>query len=249
MTGRVSSALFKLPMSNKTKSLLLILLVLLVDQILKIWIKTHLLPGGEIVVFKNWFILHFIENNGMAFGIEFGNSIGKYFLSLFRLAAIGVLGWYLAKLWKKEVPFGLIACFSLILAGAIGNMLDGAFYGLIFNQKPGELALLFPTDGGYAPFLQGRVVDMFYFPLIEAHYPSWFPLWGGQEFVFFRDIFNVADAAVSCGVFAIFIFYRHYFSEDKKESVETDPSAVKNSLTEEAEQTNPINDHPSEPNN
>ena len=224
MTGRVSSALFKLPMSNKTKSLFLILLVLLVDQILKIWIKTHLLPGGEIVVFKNWFILHFIENNGMAFGIEFGNSIGKYFLSLFRLAAIGVLGWYLSKLWKKEVPFGLVACFSLILAGAIGNMLDGAFYGLIFNQKPGELALLFPAGGGYASFLQGRVVDMFYFPLIESHYPGWFPIWGGQEFVFFRDIFNVADAGVSCGVFAIFVFYRHYFSEDKKEVKETEPA-------------------------
>jgi len=210
-------------MSKRNKSILLILLVLLVDQILKIWIKTHLVPGGEIVVFKNWFILHFIENNGMAFGIEFGNNIGKYFLSIFRLAAIGLLGWYVGKLLKKDEPFGLIACFSLILAGAIGNMIDGAFYGIIFNHPSGEVATLFPSGGGYSSFLQGRVVDMFYFPMIETHYPSWFPIWGGQEFVFFRDIFNIADSAVSVGVVSIFIFYRHHFGEPKKTDIQTVP--------------------------
>jgi signal peptidase II len=203
-------------MSNKQKSILLILLILVVDQVLKIWIKTHLAPGGEIVVFKNWFILHFIENNGMAFGMEFGNQIGKYLLSFFRLVAIGALIWYLLKLLKEEVSFGLIACFSLILAGAIGNMIDGAFYGMIFNHPSGEVASLFPIGGGYSSFLQGRVVDMFYFPLIETHYPAWFPIWGGQEFVFFRDIFNVADSAVSIGVFSILIFHRHHFGESKK---------------------------------
>ena len=203
-------------MSKKQKSILLIFLVLVVDQVLKIWIKTHLIPGEEIVVFKNWFILHFIENNGMAFGMEFGSLIGKYLLSIFRLVAIGALIWYLMKLMKEEVPFGLIACFSLILAGAIGNMIDGAFYGMIFNHPAGEVAMIFPAKGGYSSFLQGRVVDMFYFPMIETHYPAWFPVWGGQEFIFFRDIFNVADSAVSIGIFSIFIFHRHHFGEGKK---------------------------------
>jgi signal peptidase II len=203
-------------MSNQRKSILLILLVLIVDQILKIWIKTHLVPGGEIVVFKSWFILHFIENNGMAFGMEFGSHIGKYFLSIFRLVVIGALIWYLLKLLKKEAPFGLVACFSLILAGAIGNMIDGAFYGMIFNHPAGEVAVLFPAEGGYSSFLQGRVVDMFYFPLIETNYPAWFPIWGGREFVFFRHIFNIADSAVFIGVFSIFIFHRHHFGEGKK---------------------------------
>jgi signal peptidase II len=216
MTGRDLSAIFKLPMSNRKKSVLLILLVLLVDQILKIWIKTHLMPGEEIIVFKNWFILHFVENNGMAFGLEFGNQIGKYFLSIFRIVAICALVWYLQKLLKKEAPFGLIACFSLILAGAIGNMIDGAFYGILFNHNPGEIAVLFPSGGGYSSFLQGRVVDMFYFPMIETTYPKWFPFWGGQEFVFFRHIFNIADSAVSIGVFSIFIFHRHHFGEGEK---------------------------------
>lgn len=203
-------------MSNRKKSILLILLILLVDQTLKFWIKTHLAPGGEIVIFKNWFILHFIENNGMAFGIEFGNHIGKYFLSIFRLIAIGLLGWYLQKLLKREAPFGLIACFSMIMAGAIGNMIDGAFYGMIFNYNPGEVATLFPTGGGYSSFLMGRVVDMFYFPLIETNYPGWVPFLGGQDLIFFRHIFNVADSAVSIGVFSIFIFHRHHFGDSKK---------------------------------
>ena len=204
-------------MSNKSKSLLLIGLVLLVDQILKIYIKTHFMMGEEVVVAKHWFIIHFIENNGMAFGMEFGNSIGKYFLSLFRVVAIGALFWYLTKLWKKEAPFGLIVCFSLILAGAAGNLLDSAFYGLIFNESHGQVATLFPAGGGYAGFLLGRVVDMFYFPLIEGHFPSWFPFWSGQEFVFFRPVFNVADSSISIGIVAIFLFYRHHFDDKKEE--------------------------------
>ncbi|MCL6102768.1 MAG: lipoprotein signal peptidase [Bacteroidetes bacterium] len=211
-------------MSNKTKSILIIFLVLLADQILKIFIKTHFMLGEEVVIAKNWFIIHFIENNGMAFGMEFGNSIGKYFLSIFRMAAIGALVWYLTKLWKKDVPFGLIACFSLILAGAAGNLIDSAFYGLIFNESHGQVATLFPAGGGYTTFLLGRVVDMFYFPLIEGHFPTWFPLWGGQEFIFFRPVFNVADSSISVGIVAIFLFYRSYF-DDKKEAAVA-PTAV-----------------------
>ena len=209
----------KYTMSNKTKSILIIFLVLLVDQILKIFIKTHFMLGEEVVIAKNWFIIHFIENNGMAFGMEFGNSIGKYFLSIFRIAAIGALVWYLAKLWKKDVPFGLIACFSLILAGAAGNLIDSAFYGLIFNESHGQVATLFPAGGGYTTFLLGRVVDMFYFPLIEGHFPTWFPLWGGQEFIFFRPVFNIADSSISVGIVAIFLFYRSYFDEKKEAAV------------------------------
>jgi len=206
-------------MSNKTKSILIILLILVVDQILKIYIKTHFMLGEEVVVAKNWFILHFVENNGMAFGFEFGKNIGKYFLTIFRMAAIGALGWYLSKLWKKEVPFGLVVCFSLILAGATGNLIDSAFYGLIFNESHGVVATLFPAGGGYTSFLLGKVVDMFYFPLINSHFPSWFPLWGSQEFIFFRPVFNIADSSISVGIVAIFIFYRQYFDDKKPEAV------------------------------
>lgn len=204
-------------MSIKSKSLLIIILVLVIDQILKIFIKTHFMLGEEVVIFKNWFIIHFVENNGMAFGMEFGNHIGKYFLSVFRLAAIGALGWYLSKLWKKEVPFGLVVCFSLILAGAAGNLIDSAIYGLIFNESHSQVATLFPAGGGYTSFLLGKVVDMFYFPLIDSHFPSWFPIWGGQEFVFFRPVFNIADSSISIGIVSIFLFYKGHFDEKKEE--------------------------------
>jgi signal peptidase II len=182
--------------------------------------------GEETVIAKNWFIIHFVENNGMAFGFEFGDSIGKYFLSIFRLAAIGALAWYLSRLWKKEVPFGLIVCFSLILAGAAGNLIDSAFYGLIFNESHSQVATLFPDGGGYTSFLLGRVVDMFYFPLIDTHFPSWFPFWGGQEFIFFRPVFNIADSSISVGIVAIFIFYRKHFDEEKKEVVAAETVAA-----------------------
>jgi signal peptidase II len=206
-------------MSIKTKSILIIVLILLLDQTLKIWIKTHMRLGDEIVIFKNWFIIHFVENNGMAFGFEFGNSVGKYLLSIFRLLAVGAIGWYLSTLWKKKVPSGIIISFSLIMAGAIGNILDSAYFGLMFDDSYGKISALFPPDGGYASFLQGRVVDMFYFPLISGHYPAWLPFVGGQDFIFFRPVFNLADSSITVGIFIILIFYRHFF--DKKEAVET----------------------------
>jgi signal peptidase II len=206
-------------MSAKTKSILIILLILFFDQVLKIWIKTHLMLGDEIIIAKNWFILHFVENNGMAFGLEFGNHIGKYFLSIFRIVAIGGLGWYIGKLWKRDIPFGIVACFSLIMAGAIGNILDSAFYGLIFNESYGHVATLFPAGGGYAAFLQGRVVDMFYFPLISGHYPSWFPFVGNDDFIFFRPVFNLADSSITVGIISILIFYRKFFDEKHSPAV------------------------------
>ena len=211
-------------MSSKVKSILIILIILLLDQVAKIWIKTNMMLGDEIIIGKNWFIIHFIENNGMAFGLEFGNSIGKYFLSIFRIIAIGAIGWYITKLWKREVPFGIIACFSMIMAGAIGNILDSAFYGIIFDDSYGHIAKLFPATGGYSSFLQGRVVDMLYFPLLSGHYPSWIPYVGGDDFIFFRPVFNIADSSITVGIITILIFYRHFF-EDKKDDDQVKPSA------------------------
>lgn len=220
-------------MSNKIKSILIILVVLIADQVLKIWIKTHMMLGDEIVVFKNWFIIHFVENNGMAFGFEFGNSTGKYFLSIFRLVAVGAIGWYMTTLWKKKVPFGLIASFSLIMAGAIGNILDSAYFGLIFSESYGKISTLFPAAGGYAPFLQGRVVDMFYFPLFSGHYPLWLPFLGGQEYIFFRPVFNLADSSITVGIFIILIFYRRFFDKKEEEKSEEASDSIKNDVTVE----------------
>ena len=200
-------------MSAKTKSILIIIVVLFLDQALKIWIKTNMMLGDEFIIAKNWFIIHFVENNGMAFGLEFGSHIGKYFLSIFRIVAVCAIGWYISKLWKKHVPFGIIVCFSLIMAGAIGKILDSAYYGLIFNESYGQIATLFPPGGGYSSFLQGRVVDMFYFPLISGTYPSWFPYFGGDDFIFFRPVFNLADSSITVGIISILIFYRRFFDE------------------------------------
>ena len=156
-------------------------LVLLVDQVLKVWIKTHMTMGEEFSVIGSWFRIHFVENNGMAFGFEFGGDYGKIFLSLFRVVAVFGIGWYILKLIKKGLPMGFIACVSLIFAGAIGNIIDSAFYGLIFNDSSGQVSTLFPEGGGYASFLHGRVVDMFYFPLFSGVFPHWVPFVGGTD--------------------------------------------------------------------
>ncbi len=178
--------------------------------------------GDEIVIFKNWFILHFVENNGMAFGFEFAGEYGKLFLSVFRIFAVVAIGWYLFKLAKqKEVPFGFVVSIALIFAGAIGNIIDSLFYGLIFTDSYGQLATLFPEGGGYAGFLHGRVVDMLYFPLLEGRYPKWVPYWGGDPFIFFRPVFNIADSAITIGISLILLFYRSYFSKNSEKESET----------------------------
>ena len=180
--------------------------------------------GEEFSVFGNWFFIHFVENNGMAFGIEFAGEYGKIFLSLFRIVAVVGITWYITKLVKKDfVPMGFIACVSLILAGAIGNIIDSAFYGVIFSESFGQVATLLPEGGGYSSFLHGKVVDMFYFPLFSGRYPEWFPFKGGDPFLFFRPVFNVADSAITIGIFAIIIFYWKLFSQlDKEKEPEAD---------------------------
>ena len=186
-------------------AILVVLLVIIVDQVLKIWVKTNMALYESIDI-TNWFKIYFVENNGMAFGIEV---IGKLFLSLFRIVAVGFIGYYLYLLVKKHYPNGYIACIALILAGALGNIIDSVFYGEIFTASyPGRVASLVPFGGGYSSMLHGKVVDMFYFPLIQGVFPEWVPGWGGEDFIFFRPIFNLADAAITVGIVLLLIFYR-----------------------------------------
>jgi len=200
-------------MSLGKKSVLLIILILTADQILKIWVKTHLEIGQEIHLFGNWGILHFIENNGMAFGMEMGGKPGKFILSLFRIFAIFGIGWFLNSLIEKNAYQGLILAVSAIMAGAIGNIIDSAFYGMIFSESFHSPAVLFPPEGGYSSFLHGKVVDMFYFPIINTHWPEWSPFRAGESFVFFRPVFNIADSAITCGVISILIFQKKMFRD------------------------------------
>jgi signal peptidase II len=200
-------------MSAQKKSILLILLVLILDQILKVWVKTHMALGDEIHIFGKYGMLHFIENNGMAFGMEMGGKKGKIILSLFRVIAICGIGWFLTSLFRKKTNVGLILAVSAILAGAIGNLIDSAFYGMIFSESFSQPAIMFPPGGGYSSFLLGRVVDMFYFPIINSHCPAWSPFRPGESFIFFRPVFNISDSAITCGVFAILIFQKRMFRD------------------------------------
>ena len=178
------------------------------DQALKFWVKTNLVYGEQIKIF-DWFFILFTENNGMAFGLEFGGEIGKYFLSIFRIVAICALFFYLYYLVNKKVSSGVLFSISLVLAGALGNMIDSAFYGIIFDHSYGQLSSF--LNGGYSSFLQGRVVDMFYFPIINCYLPNWIPYFGGDHFIFFRPIFNVADSCITIGVLNLLIFHRSFF--------------------------------------
>lgn len=196
------------------KITLFVIFFLVIDQIIKFAVKLNMTMGESIPVFGNWFQIYFIENNGMAFGMQWGGSFGKLALTLFRIGLIGFIIYYINKLIKKEdTPPGVLAGISLVLIGAIGNVIDCLFYGIIFNDSTfSSVASFLPEGGGYAPFMFGRVVDMFYFPIINARFPEWFPLWGGEEFIFFRPIFNFADACISVGVIYILLFQRKYFA-------------------------------------
>lgn len=202
-------------MKPATKVTLLVLLILLIDQILKIWVKTHMEYGDEIhLLGLNWARIHFVENNGMAFGLSLGGDYGKLTLSLFRILAVLFLIYYLRFLIKEKATFGLLASFSMILAGAVGNIIDSAFYGMIFStSSPHSVATMFPPGGGYAGFLHGMVVDMLYFPIIEDKFlPSWVPFISDQPFTFFRPVFNISDTAITVGVLSLILFHRQFFS-------------------------------------
>jgi signal peptidase II len=193
---------------------LIILLIIIVDQTLKIWIKTSY-PFGLVtnVMGMSWFELYFIENKGMAWGWEFGGEWGKMVLTLFRLAAVIFGTWYLGKIVKQQYSRGFVICAALIYAGALGNLIDSMFYGLIFEESSySNVAKIFPGHG-YAGFLHGRVVDMLHFPMIKSHFPSWFPFVGGQDFEFFSPIFNIADASISAGVITLLVFQKRFFKK------------------------------------
>jgi len=219
-------------MSIVRKSALTVFLILLIDQILKIWIKTNMFLYQDIPVFGNWFIIKFIENNGMAFGVDLPGDYGKMLLSIFRIIAVIGIIFYMRHLIREKAPNGLLISLSFIMAGALGNILDSAFYGLIFNEStPFSKAVLFPESGGYATFLHGKVVDMFYFPVIQGVWPNWVPFKGGDYFEFFRPVFNIADTAISLGVFFILIFQKKFFTEPEKPQEET--PAPENPVAEE----------------
>lgn len=218
--------------SIRRRSLLCIvtvIIVIILDQWLKIWVKTNMEYGSEFKLLGlEWARIHFVENEGMAFGISLGGNVGKLMLSLFRILAVGFLIYILFKLIRSQERTGLLICFSLILAGAIGNILDSAIYGLIFTESyyQGGLAEFAPGRG-YAPFLFGRVVDMFYFPMIDTRWPDWVPYFGGDSFQFFRPVFNVADTAISTGVISLIVFFRSFFknqAEPKSNVIEKQPA-------------------------
>lgn len=193
-----------------------VILLLLVDQIIKFAVKLNMTLGESIPVFGDWFRICFVENNGMAFGMQLGGVIGKILLTLFRIVLIGFIIYYINRvlLRKKDTPTGVLVGVSLVLTGAIGNVIDCIFYGQIFSASSfGMLAEFLPSGGGYAPLMMGKVVDMFYFPLIESTFPDWFPIWGGEDFIFFRPVFNFADSCISVGVIYMMLFQYKYFSK------------------------------------
>lgn len=202
------------------KPFLAIFLILLADQVLKFWIKLNMSLGQEFHILGDWFIIHFTENNGMAFGMEFGGEAGKLALTLFRIVAVCAIGYGVIHLVKHKYHRGLILNVALIFAGAMGNIIDSTFYGMIFSESTYfQPARLFPIEGGYSSLFHGKVVDMFYFPIIEGTIPQWSPIWSGENFIFFRPVFNIADAAISIGVIAILIFQKSYFKEEKQENI------------------------------
>ncbi len=191
-------------------AIILVLAMLVIDQLIKIWVKTNMTLHESIRV-ANWFYISFIENIGMAYGMQIGS---KLVLSLFRVAAISVLGYFIWLQVRKHARTGYVVCLSMVLAGAIGNLLDCMFYGLVFTEStPYYISSLVPFGDGYAPFLMGKVVDMFYFPMIVTTWPQWVPMVGGDEFVFFSPVFNFADSCISVGVVLLFLFYRKEISQ------------------------------------
>jgi len=225
---------------KKQSVVLLIIAIVLIDQALKFYVKLNMYAGEEHKILGDWFRIHFVENEGMAWGWKFGGEIGKATLTIFRLVAVVWGTFLLGDFIKKKYHKGFIICAALIYAGALGNLIDSMFYGLLFDstynprnfQNAGVVANLL-TGKGYGSFLQGKVVDMLYFPIIQSTYPSWFPFWGGERFEFFSPVFNIADASISCGVIIIFIFQGKYFKKSKKEESSTDNSIQEEQMAKE----------------
>ncbi len=202
-------------LSKSQKLSIIVVVLLIIDQVSKILVKTNMHIGESIPVLGNWFQIYFIENEGMAFGMKFGGNFGKYILTFLRIVLVVVIFIYLRRLLKKEeTPMGVLVGISMIMVGALGNIIDCLFYGLIFNESTYmQVAHLFPEGGGYAPFGLGKVVDMLFFPIIDTTLPANFPIWGGKEFMFFRPIFNVADSCITIGALYLLFFQFSFFSK------------------------------------
>jgi signal peptidase II len=211
------------------RSILIILAVLVADQALKFWVKTGFFLGESIPLFgegHDWAYLQFVENKGMAFGLEFGGEAGKMALTIFRMVALVGIGYLLWKAVKDKRSSPMTVSLALVFAGALGNIIDSACYGLIFDAStPFRKAVLFPPEGGYAPFLHGAVVDMFYFPVLHGRFPQWLPIWGGEEYEFFRPVFNIADAAISVGIVSLILVQRHEDRRSRRAEVTASPEA------------------------
>ncbi len=205
-------------LSRGTRLLILGLLLVVADQIIKILVKTNMTIGEHFSVIGNWFQIYFIENEGMAFGMKFGGQTGKFLLSLFRLVLAGVLIYWINDLLKKKgTPAGVVVGLTLITAGAVGNIIDCLFYGILFGESTYRtVAEFLPEAGGYAPFFFGKVVDMFYFPIIDTTFPEWMPLIGGNPFRFFAPVFNFADSCVTCGAIYLIFFQWRFFAKDER---------------------------------
>lgn len=199
------------------KASLLIILILLIDQISKIYIKTHFMLGEEVRVF-DWFRILFVENEGMAWGVKLPGAYGKLLLTSFRLVAIVGIGYWLVDSIKKQMPNVVLVALSLVFAGALGNIIDSVFYGVIFNDSLGQVASLFPESGAYGTLLHGKVVDMLYFPLWSGYLPEWIPFKGGEYFTFFEPVFNIADTSISIGIGLLLLFNKKAFPAETKTS-------------------------------
>ncbi|MCB9246293.1 MAG: lipoprotein signal peptidase [Flavobacteriales bacterium] len=214
----------------------IVVLILVADQILKYWVKTNMTLAQEIHVAGNWFVLHFTENDGMAFGLKFGGITGKLILTSFRIVAVIAIAYYLFIQVKKGISLTLTLLMACILAGAMGNIIDSVFYGHYFTESTFLTKAIVAPGAGYSTWFRGKVVDMLYFPLIETHYPSWVPKLGGREFIFFRPVFNLADAAISVGVFSILIFFRNEFianpqaNDSEETAIASDSEEVEDSF-------------------